>query len=186
VQFRQVLLQFVDSHVLQINGLVIDGILAGSSVLAGERDLPHVVGVLPHVVLHEFRPRGQFGLRTVDLSDSPAAVPNIPRPHHPRSIILDLLGDLAEMSVMLHHCHETQVIKSRCPILQTAFDDLTVVGPWCGVCASGVDRIVVVGEAIEVAVVLAVELDETDLLFEGTEIPRIQEEVDGRANFMIV
>jgi hypothetical protein len=44
----------------------------------------------------------------------------------------------------------------------------------------------IVGKSIEIGVISAVKLDVADLLFESAQIPCIQEEVDGWADFVIM
>ena len=127
-----------------------------------------MIGVLTYIVFHQFRTGRQFGLRTVDLCDSPTAISDITRADVPSSIVLYFFCDFSEMGMMLHDCYEVQVIKNWCPILETILDDSAIIGSWCGVGAAGVDGIMVVGESIKMGIILTVELYVADLFLEGT------------------
>lgn len=115
-----------------------------------------MIGGFPYIVLHQFRPGGQFGLGTVDLRHSPTAVSNITCSYLPSSIVLDFLCDFPEMSMMLHHCHETQFIECGCPILQPVLDDPAIIRSRSGIGATRVYGVMVISKAIEIGVILTV------------------------------
>lgn len=113
-----------------------------------------MIRIFPHVVLHDFWPRRQFDVGTFELSHSPTSIPHVARARLVGGdIILDFIGDFPEMSMMLHGSSEAQIIKDWRPILESIFDDNSIIGARVGVGAGRIDRIMVIGEAIEVGVV---------------------------------
>lgn len=106
------------------------------------------------------------------LGDSPTAVADVPGAVCLADCaVSDGVGEFPIVGVVLHRCDEVILVEKGSPVLLACLDYVAVVGALVGVCASGIDGIVIICEEIKRGVGFDCIFDEICLGAVGLDVP---------------
>lgn len=90
------------------------------------------------------------------------------------------------MSMVFHDCSEVPPVEERDPILETLFNDQSIIGSRSRISASWIDWIMVISKSIQLWVLFDYGFNFIDLILIIDNVARVHVEQDSRADLMVM